>query len=281
MIQVNQPLTQIIRDRISRRTYEPRPLPAEIQSELRQLLAQSAPTPFNQAPRFALLETQPLDRQTGVRLGTYGFIRGAQTFIAGIIRDQAGSYFDLGYRLETIILWLTGHGLATCWLGGTFNKSDFIQALTLQPAEIIPAVTPVGYPAPEFTTRERLIRWGAGSRHRLDWSKLFFRPDWHHPLTPDSAAEFGVALEMVRLAPSASNRQPWRVLIDEAGVHFFLQRTPGYIKKMQLIDLGIAMCHFELTCREQGLSGHWLSLRPLFDLSDGREYVMTYRCATR
>ena len=54
----------------------------------------------------------------------------------------------------------------------------------------------------------------------------------------------------------------------EIAWHFFLQRTPGYgdsltfkllrLADIQRVDMGIAMCHFALTARELGLSGHWL-----------------------
>jgi hypothetical protein len=72
---------------------------------------------------------------------------------------------------------------------------------------------------------------------------------------------------MVRIGPSASNRQPWRILKDGEQWHFYLQRSPGYRKRrtvklfatsdLQRVDMGIAMCHFELTARELGLDGYW------------------------
>ena len=68
----------------------------------------------------------------------------------------------------------------------------------------------------------------------------------------------------VRQGPSASNKQPWRILKSADRFHLYLQRTRGYrnvftrmaqVDDMQRIDMGIAMCHFELTARELGLSG--------------------------
>jgi len=73
---------------------------------------------------------------------------------------------------------------------------------------------------------------------------------------------------MVRLGPSASNRQPWRIIRQDNLWHFYLQRSPGYQKRklvklyttadLQRIDMGIAMCHFDLTLREQGTDGRWV-----------------------
>ena len=82
-------------------------------------------------------------------------------------------------------------------------------------------------------------------------------------------------LEMVRKAPSASNKQPWRIIKDQNTWHFYLMRTPGYldnrylkimkIEDLQRVDMGIAMCHFELTTRELGLPGDWTILKSRVD----------------
>ncbi|MGB4438289.1 MAG: nitroreductase family protein [Sedimentibacter sp.] len=55
---------------------------------------------------------------------------------------------------------------------------------------------------------------------------------------------YGVPIEMVRLGPSASNKQPWRIIKDKNSYHFYLCRTKGYGSvnfDVQKNDLGIAM----------------------------------------
>ena len=66
---------------------------------------------------------------------------------------------------------------------------------------------------------------------------------------------------MVRLAPSAVNRQPWRIVMKDGAFHFFEKHTredevPAMID-MHRIDLGIAMCHFHMTVEELGLTGRF------------------------
>jgi hypothetical protein len=47
---------------------------------------------------------------------------------------------------------------------------------------------------------------------------------------------------------------------------------------LQRVDMGIAMCHFELTAREAGLSGEWLRAEPDIEKPDSlTEYVVTWR----
>jgi len=92
----------------------------------------------------------------------------------------------------------------------------------------------------------------------------------------------------VRWAPSASNKQPWRLLRSGETWHFYLQRTKGYGKgssvfsllrlaDLQRVDMGIAMCHFELAARERGLAGRWVVEQPALDTSaEGLEYTVSW-----
>jgi hypothetical protein len=169
--------------------------------------------------------------------------------------------------MERIILFSTDLGLGTCWLGGTFTKSSFAEKISAREGELVPAVVSVGYCAIKPRGIDRVIRLGAGADRRLPWGELFFDGRFGVPLGRQNAGDFALPLEMVRLAPSASNRQPWRILKDEKSWHFYLQRTPGYrertlvrlftVADMQRLDMGIAMSHFELMANELDLEGHW------------------------
>jgi hypothetical protein len=92
-------------------------------------------------------------------------------------------------------------------------------------------------------------------------------------------------LEMIRLAPSASNKQPWRIIKTGDTFHFYLKRTPGYGKiskgvDLQLIDMGIAMSHFELSCQELGMKGHWVNLDPGISSSEIVDYCISWEKQT-
>jgi hypothetical protein len=129
--------------------------------------------------------------------------------------------------------------------------------------ELLPTISPIGYAAEHRSLTERFMRRFAGSDHRLPWKDLFFDGNSKTPLSSEKAGEYGEALENVRLAPSASNQQPWRIVYDDQQktFSFYLSRTIGYRKlrdvSLQEIDMGIAMCHFELTVAELGLTGKW------------------------
>ena len=244
-------VAEVVRQRRSHRKYLEKPLAGEAQRALTAFLAENRDGPFGGRARFALVAATAEDRTALKGLGTYGFIRGVTAFIVGAIERGARDFEDYGYLMERAILVATDLGLGTCWLGGTFSKSGFAGRVGLGGGELMPAVAAVGYPEDESFSRDRIRRM-AGSNFRLPPEELFFDAAFGTPLPPADAGAYAGALEMVRWAPSASNRQPWRVVRTQAGWHFYLARTKGYGKgtllfavlrlaDLQRVDMGIAM----------------------------------------
>jgi hypothetical protein len=165
----------------------------------------------------------------------------------------------------------------------TFDGRDLSPAhraaMALQADEVMPAASPVGYAA-KRSIRERAMRKAVKADTRLPFERLFFASDFAAPLTPETAGNWADPLEMVRLAPSAVNKQPWRVVTDGQRVHFYECRSRGISKgdvlDIQQVDLGIALCHFELAAREAALSGHFAAADPGIACPDHTTYVLTY-----
>ncbi len=267
---MNEPsVTELIRRRFSCRKFAARPIAAEKLRELETAIQTLPPGPFGNHPRFGLTAASESDNAALRGLGTYGFIRGATGFIIGASEPAENHLEDFGYLMELLILRATGLNLGTCWLGGTFTRSSFARKIGLQACEIIPAVTAMGEFINPEPSRQGLVSGLAGANRRLPWQSLFFDSDFSHPLDPSTAEEYALPLEMTRLAPSASNKQPWRVIKDGKNWHFYLQRAPGYgadplkillgLCDLQRVDTGIALCHFELTAHEIGLTGRWFT----------------------
>lgn len=282
-----KPVTELIPRRYSHRSYLRVPISLETQHCLLSFIDAMQSGPLGTSARFKLLAATESDRHSLRGLGTYGFIRGATGFIVGAVRPGEKNLEDFGYLMETIILAATDLGLGTCWLGGSFTKSSFARQIETEVDEIVPAVTATGYAAAR-SRYSRFIRRQVGADRRLPWEHLFFRERFGIPLSPDAAGPYAVPLKMVRLAPSASNKQPWRIIQDGNAWHFYLQRTPKYgpgsvtfdllkLADLQRVDMGIAMCHFALTARELGLEGEWVEMNPGLEHPEGRvEYVVSW-----
>ena len=257
-------LSEFIKKRISCRSYSDRPLEDKVLQELSLQISSAHTGPFGNQPTFKLIRMDNLTLQEWKKMGTYGVIKNARYFLVGTTKKKSPMAMkDYGYCKEILILKATSLGLGTCWLGGTFKASNFARTVDLQEDQILPTVSPIGYPAEERSRTEKIMRRFAGSDHRKPWSDIFFANDFATPLTLERAGKYSSALENLRLAPSASNKQPWRILLDTAKkvFHFYLTRATSYkflrLVFLQDIDMGIAMSHFEITAREQGLAGIW------------------------
>ena len=275
----SKPITELVKERISIRAYEPKPLEDSIKKNLISYL-ENLNGPFNTSPRYKLIDSKNA-LNSDIKLGTYGMIRGASSYVAAAIKKEDMYLEELGYELEKFILYAASLGLGTCWLGGTFKKGEFAKAIELKDEESLPIVTPVGYPGSGRNLLASIVRTVAGSKNRKRWEELFFNSNFDKKLTSNEAGVYSEALESIRLAPSASNKQPWRIVKENDSFHFYLAHTKGYGKGLefdvQKIDIGIAMCHFDLTLKEAGIEGSWQKLTANLPISyENTEYIISW-----
>jgi len=261
-------ILETIRERRSCRTYDPRPLEPGVQAEIEKLIRRPLEGPFGGKVRFRLVPAGRASAEKKLRLGTYGFVQGAPAFVAGAVAKADHDLEDYGWCMEKVILDLTALGLGTCWLGGSFRRTAFGRAVDLSADEVQPAVSPVGHPAPRKSPVDSLASAVAGSRGRRRWEELFL-------FAEDAAGPWSECLEAVRLAPSAANGQPWRVVQGTGPAVFHFCKVRAASRPMQRVDMGIAMCHFELVAQEVGLSGSW-EVHPGAVERPGLEYLASW-----
>ncbi len=266
-MEFNKSAIDLMKTRKSIRSYKSDKPGPEDQKKIINHINKDHKTIFNSKLRFEFIHVSGLDSGDLKNPGTYGIINGAKYFIAGIIdenRKRQYSLIDFGYVFEKIILFITDLGLGTCWLGGTFNKKGFSKRITLKENEIIPGVSPVGIKSEKRHFKGSFVRALAGSSNRKAWDKLFFSGSFLNPLEESDCGPYRETLEMVRIAPSASNLQPWRIIKerDKNVFHFFIYRSKFYQRSLlysnlKYVDIGITLCHFELAAAELNLKGKW------------------------
>lgn len=283
----NEPVIDIIQKRFSCRSFQDTPIQTGSITALQDLISLNTIGPFGSQPRFKLVAASQGDSESLRGLGTYGFIRGATAYLIGASQPQGNYLEDFGYLMEQYILAATALGLGTCWLGGSFTRSSFAKRILIQPGEEIPAVAALGLVADIEKARNGYIRKQAGSHERRSWERIFSDNEFGIPLSRSSARKYAIPLEMVRLGPSASNKQPWQIVRSGSDWHFFLRRTIGYrdgrinkvlhISDLQRVDVGIAMAHFELSAQELGLKGKWFIKDVDIKIPSGNiEYKVTW-----
>ncbi len=150
---------------------------------------------------------------------------------------KEGYLMNAGFILQQVDLFLSANNLASCWLG------------MAKPSKEVPTLQ---------NNLEFVIMLAFGNTkdklHRTDTSE-FKRKSISEISSINGADQL---LEAARLAPSASNSQPWYFSGDTNEIivsreKLSLLKAPIF-NKMNQIDIGIALCHLWLSIYHQGKS---------------------------
>ncbi len=205
-------------------------------------------------------------------LGTYGVIKGAKYYIVVLvnksIRDQKEKLVEFGSRFEKVIIELTKLGFGSCWMAGTFNKSTFAKNF-LDKYDDILIVSPIGYDSGKKRLIEKGVALLVKSTSRKEYKEIYFDESLVGLEKKDEV------LDLLRVAPSAVNRQPWRVIKEGKSYHLFGDKS-SYKEGLTTyyIDMGIAKAHIELGGEYLNLGGKWVEEDKKFGEF---EYIGTYR----
>ncbi len=245
-----QSIPSLIRQRISIRKYQNVSLSTEVITDL-QSQCQNQQNPFDADVTLQIASSST------AKLGTYGMIKSAQAFITATAVRSPSAYFALGFEAEALVLYATSLGLGSCILGGTYNKKQFQNSLSIPEDCLFPLVVSLGYPADQDSLLSRISRKAVKSATRKPVESLFFADNFQTSLAQVSSS-LRDCLEMVRLAPSSQNSQPWRLLVTDRAIHFYAVDE----KPMHQIDLGIAAYHFDAAARYYDLAYSLVLLEP-------------------
>ncbi|MGN0364074.1 MAG: nitroreductase family protein [Bilifractor sp.] len=134
----------------------------------------------------------------------------------------------VGYYGEELVLRMTELGLGTCWVGGTYDN----HSVSVQDGETLVLV----FGNIEASVKDRVIRSLARSKNRKDISE---RIDSDTAVFPSFITN---GMETVKLAPSAVNRQNPTIHLKNGVITMSVDLGARF----DLVDLGIAMKHFEI-----------------------------------
>lgn len=266
-------LMDIIKGRKSVRTFDGNPVKPEDKEKLEKYIG-TITNPFGIPVRFVLMDAKEHGLSSPV-------INGETMYVAGITARLPRAEEAYGYAFEKLVLYAWSLGIGTTWIGGTMKREVFEQAAGVSAGEIMPCVSPLGHPAEKRAIRETLMRKGVGADSRLSAEKIFFDGAWDRGLPAEKQAPIADLIEMVRWAPSAVNKQPWRVIVTDDGFHFYEKRDKGYISDktgdLQRIDVGIALCHFVTGLEEKGEKPVIVTEDPGFAIPENAAYIATVK----
>ena len=277
-MKLNIPIEETIKKRVSVRSYESKKLSVIDKEKLLKEINKLT-NPFGENVRIHLIEKDIASN--GEKLGTYGVIKGAQTYLGVSVDKSEYGLIAAGYQFENLILYATYIGLATVWLAATFSKEQFITAMDIKHDEFFPAISPIGYAAGKKSITESIMRKTMKSDKRKPWEEIFFQDSFGNALSKEEADVYRKPLEMLRLAPSATNAQPWRVVKKQGSYHFFETHKSNASeddKMIKKVDLGIALGHFHQTVLENGLTGNFEKQSDFkIDIPENTNYIISWK----
>lgn len=263
--------TELVMERKSVRTYDGTPLSEEHRMDIGEYI-KDIPNPFDIPVGFVLLDAKEHGLSSPV-------LTGEELYVAGKVEKKPYADVAFGYSFEKLVLHAMSLGIGTVWIGGTMKREVFEKAAGLKANEMMPCVSPLGYPAKKRSVRESLMRKGVGADSRFPSEKLFFDGEWGKPLVPDEL--MSEVLEEVRWAPSAVNKQPWRIILKDGVYHFYEKKDKGYVSDatgdLQKVDLGIAICHFVMGLEAKEKQAEVFVNAPGPDVPAGTEYIASVR----
>ena len=265
---------ELAKTRRSVRTFDGNPVSDSVIDELKSY-ANSITNPYGINIRFEFLAGDENKLSSPV-------LSGEKMYIAALMEPGKNAEEAYGYAFQDLLMKAHEMGLGTVWIGGTMPRDKFEKASNTANDEVMPCMSPIGVAAKSMSMKESLMRKGVKADKRFDFDKLFFIDSLESGLTEQKAEELGIrkALEAVRIAPSAVNKQPWRVVVIGDMAHFYVKHDRGYDNgkyDLQKIDLGIALYNFESQLKSEGKAPKLESADPGIALPNDIEYIVSYR----
>lgn len=256
---------ELVKTRRSVRTFDGRKLTEEDKGRICSFI-ETIRNPYDIPVEFVLLDAKEYGLSSPV------LVRDT-LYVAAKVEKKPHAEEAFGFSFEKLVLYAWSIGIGTTWIGGTLKRQMFENAAEVKNNEWMFCVSPLGYPAKKMSIKEIAMRKGIKADERKPAAKLFFDRNFYTPLTVENKKIEDV-LEMVRLAPSATNKQPWRIVRDGDAYHFYLKHDKGYASEssgdVQKVDMGIALCHFL-----SGIEGEFLLTNPGIATDEDTEYIAT------
>lgn len=269
---MNVSIKDLIKRRKSVRTFNGICLSTEDMKRIEEFI-KVLDNPFDVSVEFRFLNAKTNKLSSPVIVGT-------EEYIAAKVYRVPQYEIAYGYSFERLCLFAESLGIGTVMLAGTLSRKTFEEAMEVKDQEVMFVASPIGYPADKKSIREKMMRKVVKADERLPFNTIFFEDSFEKGLLPENARQFRDALEMMRLAPSAVNKQPWRAIVCQNKVHFYEMKNKASSKNqlgdIKKVDMGIGLCHFDLTLKESGIKGMFIVDNPGFNTDASLEYIITY-----
>ena len=186
----------------------------------------------------------------------------APHYIAIFSEVKEGYLTNIGFMLQQVDLFFSANGLGSCWQGIPAPNKKLLKSSNLE------FVIFIAFGKPK----------DPGSLHRSN--VLEFKRKLLSEITDIIGAD--ELMEAARVAPSATNSQPWFFTGNTNIIHVYSVK-PGLIKGLIVkkyipIDVGIAICHLQIAAEHLGKRAEIVFDKTAkMNAPRGREYIASLK----
>jgi len=218
-------LYETIFKRKSIRNYDLTPLDQNMLDNISNQLNKLEPLYEDIKTEFKIIGTDDVKRR---------MMKKAPYYIAAFSETKEGYLTNIGFMLQQMDLFLSANGIGSCWQGIPKPKKEVLESSKL-----------------EFVI---LLAFGKSKEPLHQRNASEFKRKSLKEISDVAGAD--ELIEAVRVAPSATNSQPWFLSGDKSVIHAYSIK-PGFIKGFMTkryipIDIGIALYHLKLTAEHFG-----------------------------
>lgn len=272
-------MLKVIEKRRSVRDYKERELDARDLELVMEYMGDLPQVVAGVTVKARLMEgTQVFERLDGV-VGYNGVMIKAPHYLV-LSANGADHYLTAGgYAGEWLVLNVTKHDIATCWVSTNNQEAQVHRLLELPVEEAVVGIIALGYAKGEQRVSNIFKRQGADNssklmsyQHvdteyleapvsgRLSIEEIVYMKTWGKGAAIEELEVMGFAevFYYMRLAPSSANKQPWRFVVDKDRFVLVMSKDDGYDDDhLAKLEAGIAMLYFEVAMHDAGFPGGW------------------------
>lgn len=226
-----------LRNRHSVRAYSPVSLTDE---QIKSIQAEITMINTHEAGIFFTLVTEDSNPFSSIRC-SYGLFRGVKNYITAVVDEYYPDALErLGYYGELLVLKAQETGLASCFVGASFDDAKV--DVQLRAGRKLEYLIALGIPA----EKENMIaRISASVIHhkKRETEQFYITSDYDFVGAKKVFPHLQESLDAVACAPSAVNRRPTRLTVKNIDGEHLLVASINAKNRWQWIDFGIAKCN--------------------------------------
>lgn len=268
---VDTAMHQAFEKRHSTRNFSKAPFPEEKMNFVTDLVKK-----INEHPRIFNSEIDIKIAPNG--FGKLGFIVNESGWLFPKITEEKDKvkqrlqFIDIGYLLQRCVMEMTKNDIATCWIGGTYNRGKAEQFCGGNCQ--VPAVIAFGGDDKDRWV-EHVVKFFGSFRGSNEYKDKFYDLKAGKAITPDTVGDRSVICMALNKIPCACKPHAYRIVFDEPQIHIYTTLYDMYTTNGGCFDIGIVIANVQMYIESTGKKGTIAVLEQHPDCPLGGDYICT------